>query len=238
MKRLNVLNGEALKEYFTKNFDGYAEDIISFNECLVDGELHENIFSKEFFSIRENFITEYFEVSAEVYKEKSINELKPLLDNRYDEITLWFDFDMFCQINMLSVLAYLDYVKFKGLVIVNIIKQDFFYFSQSEIVERIINLDSLDGFYNLYKDILILKDFQRICSDMYLSIFKQLTCLKEGIKLYIDYKSPSSEIVNFINERRYKKRYDILVDLIKDLNHYGLGDTQYMKILDEMGILE
>jgi hypothetical protein len=236
MKKLNILNGEALKKYFLKNFDAERDDIISFNECLVDGELHENIFSEDFFSLRERFITKNFNLPPEEYRQKSVNELKTLLNNKYENIILWFDFDLFCQINMLTILAYLNYVKFNGLVRVNIIKQDFFYYSQKEIIENEIELDSIDNFYNLYVDILIKKDFEKADSDLYQNIFKQLPYLKEGIRLYRKYKGSNSEIIDFINKRRGKSRKDILIDLIKNLNHYGLGDTQYMRILDEMGI--
>jgi hypothetical protein len=236
MKNLNVLNGESLKEYFSKNFSAIEEHIISFNECLVDGELHKEIFSEEFFSIRKNFITKCYQVSEEIYNEKA-GELKPLLNNTYDKITLWFDFDMFCQINMLTILAYLDYKHFKGAVTVNIIKQDFFYCSSfSEIVEEKIELDSLENFYDLYLAILIERDFEKISSKQYSDIFKKLPQLKEGTKLYINYKSTNNEIIDFINERKSKNRYEILKDLIKYLNKYGLGDIQYMKILDEIGI--
>jgi hypothetical protein len=238
MKKLNILNGEALKEYFNKNITVDREDVISFNECLVDGELHESIFSKDFFSIRENFITKGYNVSSEVYKEKSINELSPLLNNKYEKITLWFDFDMFCQINMLTVLAYLDSMKFKGLVTVIIIKQDFFYCRQNDIIEDKIELEFLDNFYRLYRDILIKKDFEKVHIDLYLNIFKRLPYLKEGIKLYGNYRGSNNEIIDFINDRRDKSRKVILMDLIKNLSNYGLGDTQYMKILDEMGVRE
>lgn len=236
MKKLNVLNGEALKEYFNKNFSAGEEDIISFNECLVDGGLHKDIFSEEFFIIRKNFITKYYDVSEEVYNEKA-SEFNSLLNNTYDKIILWVDFDMFCQINMLTILAYLDYKHFEGAVTVNIIKQDFYCCSSfSDIIEEKIELDSLDNFYNLYLDILIEKNFQRISTNQYPDIFKQLSQLKEGIKLYINYKSTNREIRDFISERRSKSRLEILKDLIKYLNKYGLGDIQYMKILDEMGI--
>ena len=124
--KLNILNGEALREFFKRIQDPEGEDIISFNECLVDGEVHKNIFSEEFFSIREDFITKHFHVSPEEYEEKSIREISPLLKNQYKEIVLWFDFDMFCQINMLTILAYLDSIQFDGKVVINIIKQHFF----------------------------------------------------------------------------------------------------------------
>lgn len=236
MKKLNILNGEALKEYFTKNMIIENEDIIAFNECLVDGDLHDNIFSEGFFSLRESFITKSFNVSSEEYKQKLIKELGPLLNNRYEEITLWFDFDMFCQINMLTILAYLDYKRFNGLVTVNIIKQDFFYFNPNDVIEDKIELDSLGNFYSLYLDILIKEDFEKLHSNLYTNLFRQLPYLREGINLFRKYKGSNDEIIEFINERRCSSRKDILIGLIKSLNHYGLGDTQYMKILDEMDI--
>ncbi|AGK53639.1 hypothetical protein [Bacillus sp. 1NLA3E] len=237
MKKLNILNGEALKEFFRKNYIANGEGIISFNDCLVDGEVHRKIFSEEFFTIRENFITRNYDVSPEVYKEKSISEIWPLLHRNYEEVALWFDFDMFCQINLLTILAYLDSIKFYGSVTVNIIKQVFFKCSSiTEIIKDKIEIHSLDHFYDLYVETLIKKDFEKIQGDVYLDIFKQLPYLREGIKLYLNYKNPNNDIRNYINKIKGKGRQEILIDLINNLNHFGLGDVQYNKILDEMGI--
>lgn len=237
MMKLNILNGDALKDFFKrfKNHDG--EDIISFNECLIDGEVHKDIFSEEFFSIRESFLVKNYHVSPEEYKEKSIREIRPLFNKQYKEIDLWFDFDMFCQINMLTILSYLDFIQFEGKVVINIIKQGFFQSNSiNEIVEDKVELNVLDHFYDLYVDILIYKDFAKLRSDKYQYNFKNLPYLIEGIQLYINYNNSKSEIKDFILERKNKSRQDILLDLINNLNKYGLGDVQYMKILDEMGI--
>lgn len=237
VQKLNILNGESLTEFFRKMYFEEGEDIISFNECLVDGEVHQNIFSEEFFRVRKNFITKHYDVSSKVYNTKSITEIRPLLYNKYDEITLWFDFDMFCQINLLTILAYLDSIRFEGAVTVNIIKQCFFECeSIDEIILNQVKVHSLDHFFDLYFDILVKKDFEKVNGVKYLGIFKQLPYLKEGIRLYIKYKSSNNEIRDFINERKGKSRLEILIDLINNQNHYGLGDVHYLKILDKMGI--
>lgn len=237
MKKINVLNGESLKEYFEKKCNMEAEEVVSFNECLADGTLHEDIFSEEFFSVREKFITESYRVSEEAYKEKSVKELKPLLKKDYDEIILWFDYDMFCQVNMLVVLAYLDFHRFHGRVTINIIHQHFFNCSSpEEIIEDKIIINSLKDFYSLYFDILIEKNYEAVKSTKYKAIFELLPWLKDGIALYIKYTTSNSEIKDFISERRNKVRNEILVDLMNNLNKYGLSDTQYKRILDDMGV--
>lgn len=237
MRKLNILNGEALKNYFDKYYNSDDEEIISFNECMTEGDLHKHVFSEEFFKVREINIARLFNVTPEDYRQKTVEELSALLTKKYDEIVLWFDFDMFCQINLLTILAYLDSSNFKGKVIVNIIKQDFFECSSfNDIIEGEIELENMDIFYNLYVDILVDRKFEAVNKRQYEAVFEQLPWLKEGVKLYIKYHGSNNEIKDFIKARIHKSRYEILVDLIKELNNYGLGDTQYMKILDEMGI--
>lgn len=239
VKKLNILNGESLQQYFMEKSICREEDTIAFNECLVDGQLEEHIFSESFFHVREKFLTDYLTVTTDQYKEKVVKPLGPLMNcSNYNSIDLWFDFDMFCQINMLTLLAYLDYRKYDGVVTVNIIEQDFFYFGKlQDIIIDKITLRSLDGFYSLYKDMMIARDFNKLSKDLYSNIFKQLPWLEDGIKLYIDYNLPENGITRFIEERRNKSRKELLFELIRELNNYGLGDVQYKKILDSMKII-
>lgn len=43
-----------------------------------------------------------------------MNLLEPVFKNKFDTIVLWFGDDMFCQINMLTILAYLEQCNFEG----------------------------------------------------------------------------------------------------------------------------
>ena len=75
-----------------------------FNEGMCDGETIEDIFSGEFELER----CVAHGVGVEEYEDIVINPLAPLFSFEYDELHLFFDEDMFCQINLITLLAYLD----------------------------------------------------------------------------------------------------------------------------------
>ena len=62
---LNITNGECFNEYFINK---YKEISFPFNECIMDGEVHEDIFSNEFILIRSKCLN----VSLDVYNNKMI----------------------------------------------------------------------------------------------------------------------------------------------------------------------
>ena len=60
------------------------------------------IFSEEFNKLRATG----HQVALQEYEQVTLNPLKPLLTNDYQCIVLWFGDDMFCQMNLLTVLAF------------------------------------------------------------------------------------------------------------------------------------
>lgn len=237
MENLNILNGESLKQFLIEKYNFNDENLIAFNECLIDGKVHRDIFSNDFFEARSHFLSEAYDVSSIEYFSKTSKELSPLLNNHFDSITLWFDFDMFCQINMLTILAYLEYTKFKGDVFINIISQDFHKFNSiDDMIDIKVKPSRLKNYYDLYEEVVVNKDFSNLNSIKYNKNFKELPCLKYGLELYSIYTSTNHEIKGFINEMADKDRYEILVELLNRFRNYGLGDLQFIRILNEIDI--
>ena len=98
----HILNGDCLAEQLRNT--KINQDFIICRECLIDGKVVANSLAA-FWAIRAKFITESYNASIEEYYENTVNELeklKTLPDG--SEVCLWFENDLFCQINKLVVI--------------------------------------------------------------------------------------------------------------------------------------
>jgi len=98
---LHILNGDSTA-YSFKDI-GLDGDILVWREVLSQGPVIEDISSAEFWEKRSEWICKGFNETPENYRKKVIEPLGKLSDI-YEEITLWFEFDLHCQINMLGVM--------------------------------------------------------------------------------------------------------------------------------------
>ena len=94
----HVLPGDAQVEEFRKT--GIEGDVIVFREALVTGALDGDIFGS-FWDARAAFIlTEYGEDPYE-YQDKVANEILKVADAEDgDEVNLWFEYELFCGVNL------------------------------------------------------------------------------------------------------------------------------------------
>jgi hypothetical protein len=94
---IHVLNGDCLFDQLPKSIPG---EFIICRECLVEGPVvAENL--NEFWKKRAGFIEESYGFSQEGYAEKSVKEFSKLESIPEDsEINLWFENDLFCQVNL------------------------------------------------------------------------------------------------------------------------------------------
>jgi hypothetical protein len=104
MSILHILNGDSTANSFKDT--GLEGDVLVWREVLSEGPLIENITSGEFWRGRSAWIGDTWNEGAEGYQQSVLNELSRLEDP-YDEINLWFEFDLHCQVNLLGVMNYL-----------------------------------------------------------------------------------------------------------------------------------
>jgi len=102
---LHVLNGDSTAYSFGDT--GLEGDILVWREVFSQGPLTENIASADFWKAREEWICRRFEETPEKY-EKNVVEPLSKLSEPYEEINLWFEFDLHCQANLLGVMAMLS----------------------------------------------------------------------------------------------------------------------------------
>ncbi|MBL4704861.1 MAG: DUF1835 domain-containing protein, partial [Flavobacteriales bacterium] len=106
IKQYHILNGDSLKDQFPDNISG---EIIVARECLVDGNVN-GLDLAELFQTRARFISQNYDgYTAHDYYEKSVPEFQKMQDITSDaDINLWFEDDLFCQVNFWFVIHLLS----------------------------------------------------------------------------------------------------------------------------------
>ena len=207
-KTLNITNGDYFNEYFKNKFGGIS---VPFCEAMMDGEVATNIYSQEFIFFR----TKSLNVTEKEYRAKMYvyDELKI---NCYQMICLWFGKDVFCQINLLTLLTYLEQIDYRGVIKLNYIDDETF-----KVLET--NIEVKLGIYNnIYDDVLINK---KVPGDVGVLSLR-------AIELFIDYKSENGELVKFVKANAKKNKKELVSILIEKSKDYGLSDLQVERLIN------
>ncbi len=105
-KTLHITNGDSINNRITAlDLKG---DYLVWREMLCEGPTRIHIESEESIEVRKKFLKSYYKISPERYEKQFVTELKKLdhlVD--YDTIVLWFEFDLFCHINMIAAISYI-----------------------------------------------------------------------------------------------------------------------------------
>lgn len=100
--KTHILAGDALAGDFREA--GIEGDVIVCRECLVAGDVDSQSLP-EFWSARAKFITAAYSEDGIKYFEDVVSEFEKIFNiSSSDEIYLWFEYDLFCQVNMWFVL--------------------------------------------------------------------------------------------------------------------------------------
>ena len=248
---LHITNGNALTDYL-RELD-FKDDILTWQEMLCEGPTIPAIASAEFFEIRSQFLKEHYDI--EVDNEELQEELSKL-DNadNYDEIHLWFEYDLFCHINLLGVLNLLHQKEIDKPL----------YLICSGRVEGEKNLKGLGELtpeqlldhYN--KRVLLTEEDKELAVALWrtycgkdhnilkpyiitVSSFKYMSnCLKAHLKRFPHQKSGLSvledNILRIVRDNEIKSRHHLLGYSLNYQGYYGFGDTQHSRLIDKLSI--
>ena len=205
---LNITNGEVFNEYFISRYGG---DAIPFCEAMMDGKTVMNVYSEEFIELRSFELN----VSIDLYKSKMhvCKELK----NGYTKLNLWFGKDTFCQMNLLTLLAYLEQIEFSGEVVLNYIDDETF-----DVIESNIQVD-LGRYLELYEKILVSKSVPKEVG---------VLCLN-SVELYFDYHLTNGKLAEIVRNNSTMERMDLICLLLNNSKEYGLSDIQAIKLIEK-----
>jgi hypothetical protein len=207
---LHIVNGQSMYELFKKTHFLGTERMVPFNEAMCFGDTSSELFTKEFVQIR----AKVHHVTMEQYSNITLHPLKPLFNKDFSKIELWFDYDMFCQINILTILAWLDKSSYNYTIDLHLVDDKF------KPVES-FTLDA-NGYDQLFKQVMIHKTMPK-------SIYP--APLKKGVELYLTYLNSDSHLMIYIQEHLNIPDNELVFSLIENYKEYGLGDVQYLEII-------
>ncbi|MET3294802.1 UNVERIFIED_ORG: hypothetical protein ABIC81_001521 [Bacillus proteolyticus] len=210
---LNILNGQMMYEEFKNEKLMGDSEYAPFNEAMCVNLATTQVFNEEFIKTR----AEGHNSSIECYTKKVIDPLENLFTKNYKCIVLWFGEDMFCQMNLLTVLSYLEQSCYEGKVYLNSFREDEFKVSQLEL--------ELGNYSSVYNDVLVnhKKTSQKLPPVLYRAIDLYLNMLKED-----------NIVVKFISKNQGLSNQELLTKLFQLFPTIGYGDSQYIELINKI----
>jgi hypothetical protein len=243
---LHITNGDITTNYLKKL--NYSGNFITWREMLCEGKTTSDIGSESFWKNRYEFFKTSYKVSKQKFIDYTVKEYRNLCKQKsQDEIVLWFEHDLFCQINMIAVISWLkryrkDYQI--SLVCSGEVKGSKKKLGLSQLNEAQIN-QHFKNRVELNQDDIAYADYiwQLYCSDSPLRLetvykfnpmspFKYLaTAIEAHLQRFPSIKNGLNNIENSILETAHQKHYtskkELVHQLIKNEQVLGFGDLQY-----------
>ena len=252
---MHITNGDSFTERLKQlNLKG---DIITWREMLCEGKTETNVGSESFWKTRFDFLHKNYKITKTWFVEKTLKEYRSLCNHKQqDQIILWFEYDLFCQINMLAVLSWLKtHRRYADISLVCSGNEDDTdkYYGLSELsdeqllklYEQRVHLSQNDIEYADYV-------WQLYCSDNPIRLENlidfenyQFEYLADAIKVHLKrfptIKNGLNELENRIlritEEEKPKSKKALLGKVLQNQGFYGFGDTQYERIVGTLSPL-
>lgn len=251
-KTLHLVNGDSLNEQVQElNLPG---ELIVWRELLCEGPTLQEI-NSEFFKVRKKFLKQAYSISADEYEESFISEIKKLKSlDKFDEIVLWFEFDLFCHINMLAAIHLLIEIQ-KDVPISLVCSRKL----KGEKEFRPLSQLSLDDLKNHYDNrIKLTVDdleiatliWELYCSNSPLKLKPQIKVksnfeyLSSCIRAHIE-RFPNSitgintlekNVLRLIENHDIKNEHHLLGYVLEYQGYYGYSDAQMQRMLKKLNI--
>lgn len=235
----HVLPGDSLVEEFQKT--KIQGEVIVCRECLIVGEIGAETLP-EFWEQRGRFIlSEYGEDEIE-YHDRVADELARLLDlDADDEVNLWFEYELFCSVNMWFCLWLLSETGAKVYRVEPIVRSDdekwlgfgsltaddlkTCFNSRTEFTADDIALGA--ALWNAYR-----KDDNAKLAELATSTSTSFPYLKEVCEAAIEKGTRPAEIIAEIQFEGKTEFEDIFAEFTKRAGVYGFGDLQVKHLLE------
>jgi hypothetical protein len=245
-KQYHILNGDSLKEQFPDSVEG---ELIVARECLVDGNVEGNDLT-ELYQSRARFISEnYGDFKEKNYYDKTVSEFEKIQNIAADsDINLWFEDDLFCQVNLWFVI-HLIYENYKNQPVFLIrpkinCEYNFGGMNHEELLTAFSNKIKIELF-ELKELSKLWRLYQQGESDKMIGIAEKLNdrypFLIDTIKAHIDrlpqygnLGRPIQTLIQIMDELKTEEFRPIFREFNKREGVYGFGDLQVKRLLDEI----
>lgn len=248
---LHITNGSNLTSYLTElDIEGI---FLTWEEMLCEGPTVAGIDSEEFFKVRKTFLKDVYniEIDEDEYK-KELSKLNKV-DN-YSAIILWFEYDLFCHINLMAVISLLHqreivlplYLVCSGRVegesslkgLAELSSEELLNHYENKIELNENDIDLAIALWRTYcgKDHNIFKPYiTKPSSFPYLS-----NCLKAHLKRFPDSKNGlntlEENILEIVRTNDIKSKHHLLGYALNYQGYYGYGDIQFERLINNLSI--
>jgi len=252
-KLLHITNGDTTTQFLKKTT--IKGDIITWREMLCEGRTTTDVGSESFWKNRFDFLKTSYKVTKQTFVNYTLKEYRNLCKQKQqEEIVLWFEHDLYCQINMIAVLNWLKkHRKGRKISLVNCgkIKGSKKLHSFADLTNKQIN-KHYQAKIELTQDDIEYADYiwQLYCSDSPLRleiIYKTNTntpfiYLADALKAHL-LRFPSlknglniveNNIIKVANHQPLKSKEELVHSLLNNQKNYGFGDLQYIHRIDQL----
>ncbi|MGH1387158.1 DUF1835 domain-containing protein [Kordia sp.] len=248
---LHILNGDSLTPRLAKI--EIKDDQFVWREMLCEGKTSYDLKSDAFKQQRISYLTPYG-ANEKTYIDSFLTPLLTTDFSKYNTIVLWFEYDLFCHINMIAALSFLKQLKFSGKI----------YLVCSGWIENEPNLKGLGELsyaqlkthykqkIELTKSDIELADilWRLYCTDNHIKFKKYVTltssfpylsnCLNAHLKRFPSVSSGlnvlEKHILKIIHKEEIKNTRQLTGYILQYQGYYGFGDLQITRIIKKLSI--
>ncbi|WP_340198543.1 DUF1835 domain-containing protein [Ascidiimonas sp. W6] len=251
-KVLHITNGDnftsKLKEFDIKG------DLITWREMLCEGRTITEVGSEKFWKVRFDFFNKVYKVTKRSFIDRTLKEYRSLCNYKmHDEIVLWFEYDLFCQINMIAVISWLK--KYRNQTSISLIcsgKEDSSgkLYGLAELSEDKLNemyhnrialsqddIEFADYIWHLYceENPIRMQSSAQFSS----STFKYLPdAIEAHLRRFPSVGNGLNELENIVLDlaatHKPKSQEELVKLALENQGIYGFGDLQFIQIIKEL----
>ena len=207
---IHVANGEWIAKLLKQST---SESVVAWNEAMCEGSVSLPLFDEKFCTLRANSL----QVSLLHYQE-TMRPCLQALQSMHDELHLYFDTDMFCAVNVVTLLAYLEQTQHTAPIFYHVLPLDgTIHVTQTCPIH-------LGNFANIFKTVRM----------RYQYATSGYSFIDNGLALFPLYKKPMNPLQVFISQHLQEERTALCKLMIETFPQYGIGDCILYRMIDAM----
>lgn len=249
---LHIANGDNITQALKRiKING---EIITWREILCEGKTTIDIGSEVFWKTRFDFFKSSYKITKKAFIDYTLREYRNLCKQKtQEEIVLWFDNDLSCQINMIAVISWLKRFR-KGRKIsivlnkntnndmqVNFLqnkKNDLLIYYKNRITLNEDDIEYADYIWQLYCSDSPLR-LENIDTFNTTSAFSNIEkTIKMHIKRFPSFKNGlnnlENQILSSVGDSKIGDKKELIAKISENQKIYGFNDLQYTHKLDKM----
>lgn len=205
---LYITNGDAFNAHLQKEKGVPA---VPFREAMMAGDVPDApIFSDAFIRVRAH----HHGVAERVYRTQTAD---PLSKADTNPLSLYFGRDTFCQMNLITLLAYLEEIGHRASIALNIIDDETF-----SVLKENIPV-ALGGYRDIYKTVLIKHEMPA-----HFGVIDE-----RSVSLFFDYLSAEGFLAQTVRKHSEESEIALITRLLTVSADYGLSDTMAKDLIEK-----